>query len=474
MLAIILDSLTRYGFAVTSLSHRERVRVRELTLPIILSIFIFLPALCFARENPQSQEPEKLKPIKHIIVFFLENHSFDNLFGTFPGANGLENAKDIVQVDENGKPYQTLPAILNHKEIDKNFPLDLPNQPFLISKYAPSDQKIGDPVHRFYQLQNQINGGKSDKFVVAGNSGGLPMGYYEEKNSPLWQYAQKYTLADNFFTAAFGGSLLNHIWLICACTPYYPNPPQELLSVLDDKGNLIKDAPLTPDGYAVNTIKPVSMNYDAKIDRKLLLPLQNMPTIGDRLNEKNIDWAWYSGGWNNADSGKPDKSFIYHHQPFTYFSNYAIGSEGRKKHLKDEEDFTAAIASGTLPAVSFYKPIGKFNLHPGYTDLKSGEEHVFNIIKQIENSKIWQDSLIIVTFDDAGGFFDHVAPPKIDRFGPGSRVPTIIISPYAKSGFIDNTLYDTTSILKLIETKFALEPLGSRDAGAGDLLNALK
>ena len=214
------------------------------------------------------------------------------------------------------------------------------------------------------------------------------------------------------------------------------------------------------------------MNYTG--EQKNLLPLQNMPTIGDRLNEKNIDWAWYAGGWNEAEAGKADKSFIYHHQPFVYFSNYSIETEQRKKNLKDEDDFTAAIASSTLPAVSFYKPSGEFDLHPGYTDVKSSEDHVFALIKQIENSKIWQDSLIIVTFDDAGGFFDHVAPPKIDRFGPGSRVPTIIISPYAKSGFIDHNLYDTTSILKLIETKFALEPLGSRDAGSGDLLNALK
>jgi phospholipase C len=113
-------------------------------------------------------------------------------------------------------------------------------------------------------------------------------------------------------------------------------------------------------------------------------------------------------------------------------------------------------------------------LHPGYSRLKESEDHVFALVRKIEQSPLFRDSIIIVTFDDAGGWWDHVPPPKGDRFGPGERIPTLIISPFAKKGFIDHTTYDTTSILKLIETKYDLKPLGTRDANAGDLRNTLE
>jgi len=424
----------------------------------------------------QSEDQIKLTPVKHIIIFYLENHSFDNLFGTFPGADGLANAGEkTVQADVDGKPYKTLPAVMSDKKPDPRFPDNLPNKPFLISQYVPANEKTGDLVHRFYQLQAQMDGGKMDKFAVVSDAGGLTMGYYDAKDSPIWQYAKKYTLADHFFTAAFGGSYLNHLWLICACTPHYADAPDSIRAKVDEKGNLIKDAPLTPDGYSVNTIEPLSPPYNKKaVDAEKRLPSQTMPTIGDRLSEKHIDWVWYSGGWRDADAGNPDKSFIYHHQPFAYFTNYAAGTQARKEHLKDESDFVVAIKKGDLPPVSFYKPIGEFDLHPGYSNLKNSQEHVLGLISKIEHSALWKDSVIIVTFDDAGGFFDHVMPPKGDRFGPGERVPTLIISPFAKHGFIDHTTYDTTSILKFIESRFGLEPLADRDAKANNLGGSLE
>jgi len=125
-----------------------------------------------------------------------------------------------------------------------------------------------------------------------------------------------------------------------------------------------------------------------------------------------------------------------------------------------------------VPAVSFIKPLGPDNEHPGYTNLARGQQHVADLVQAIQKSSIWTDTVIIITYDENGGFWDHVAPPKIDKWGPGTRVPTIIISPYAKKGFVDHTQYDTTSILKLIETRWGLQPLGTRDAAANDLTNA--
>jgi acid phosphatase len=123
-------------------------------------------------------------------------------------------------------------------------------------------------------------------------------------------------------------------------------------------------------------------------------------------------------------------------------------------------------------AVAFVKPIGAYNEHMGYTDLLRGQQYVADLVKAVQGSAVWKDSVIIITYDEAGGRWDHVPPPRGDRWGPGVRVPAIIVSPYAKRRFVDNTTYETTSILKLIETRWDLAPLGSRDAAANNLLNA--
>jgi phospholipase C len=182
--------------------------------------------------------------------------------------------------------------------------------------------------------------------------------------------------------------------------------------------------------------------------------------------------AWYAGGWRDAMAGHAGKNFQFHHQPFAYYQRYAGTEEGRA-HLKDEADFLTAIKSGSLPPVSFYKPIGELNEHPGYADLISGEKHVAEVLKKIEKSPVWKDTVVIVTYDEYGGFWDHVPPPPGDRWGPGSRIPALIVSPFAKRGFVDNTVYDTTSILRLIERRFGIEPFGDRDRTAKDLGNAL-
>lgn len=413
--------------------------------------------------------PAGLAKINHIVVIYLENHSFDNLYGMFPGANGLEQAaRSPLQADNAGKAYAALPAIK-----DARFPADLPNRPFSIEQFVPNNEKISDLVHRFYQNQAQINGGKNDQFAVVSNAGGLVMGYYDGSKLPLWEYAKKFTLADNFYQGAFGGSFLNHFWLVCACTPKFADAPAELRAGLDTQGQLIKDGEVTPDGYAVNTIQPFSAPFRTGTEISKRLPLQEMPTIGDRLSEKGVTWAWYSGGWNNAVAGRADKDFQYHHQPFGYFRNFAEHTPERQKHLKDEIDFKSGIESGQLPSVSFYKPQGELNEHPGYADVLSGDQHVARVIRLIEASPLWKDTVIILTYDENGGFWDHARPPVIDRWGPGTRVPTLIISPFAKRGVVDHTEYDTTSILKLIESRYDLKPLGARDANAKSLGNAL-
>jgi phospholipase C len=442
---------------------------------IALTLVASTPALAADAVPPRPG----FEKIGHIVVIFEENRSFDNLYGTFPGAEGLANAgATATQVDKSGKPYEHLPPVMNTNKkpavVDDRFPADLPNRPFDATEMVALDHMTGDLVHRFYQEQMQINGGKMDKYAAISDAGGLVMSYYDGSSLPLWAYAKQYVLADHFFHAAFGGSFLNHFWLVCACSPRYENAPADMVAKLDGAGMMVKDGAITPDGYAVNTVQSRFQPHNAAItDPAKLLPPQTMPTIGDRLSEKGITWAWYSGGWDDALAGHPDPTFQFHHQPFAYFAKYGDGTAEKAKHLKDEKAMMADIAAGTLPAVTFYKPIGTDNEHPGYANVLTGDQHAAQIIQAIEKSPFWSDTVIIVTYDENGGLWDHVAPPKVDLWGPGTRIPAIIISPFAKRGFVDHTAYDTTSILKFIETRHGLAPLTDRDAAAADLGNAI-
>ena len=425
----------------------------------------------------ESASPPGLEKLDHIVVIYMENRSFDNLFGFFPGANGLDNASATsIQIDRTGRPYAVLPRVMDAGKTppapDPRFPAELANHPFLIDQYLGLADKDPNLTHLWYQEQAQLDGGKMDKFAAISEAGGFVMGYHDGSKTKLWQYALEYTLADNFFHAAFGGSFLNHFWMVCACTPRFEHAPHDIVAAEDGDGHMLRDGLVTPDGYAVNTLFSVYEPHPPDADRAHLLPPQTMPTIGDRLSAKRISWAWYSGGWKEALEGNYDHAFQFHHQPFAYFKNYGDGRAARKRHLRDEEDLLADIRAGRLPHIAFYKPVGDDDEHPGYATVRSGDDRIADVIELIQASRLWPSTAIIVTYDENGGFWDHVPPPKLDRWGPGVRVPAVIISPFAKRGSIDHTFYDTTSILKLIERRYHLPPLAKRDAGANDLLNA--
>jgi phospholipase C len=478
-----------------------------------------------------------LDRIKTVVVIYAENRSFDNLYGSFPGANGLQNLQPDAyrQMDRDGSPLPELPPIwggLTAPGVAPAVPEDktrhLPNAPFAIDDpkgfNTPATAATIDLWHRFYENQMQIDGGKNDRFAAWSDAGGLVMGHYDGSKLLVWKIAQRYTLADNFFMGAFGGSFLNHFWLACACTPVYPNAdqspakdkisaveadtvtltpaPDAPRSALDQPPKFLNDGTLTPDFYAVNTMQPPYLPSRvppaagknpayANPDSADTLPPQTMQTIGDLLTDHHITWAWYAGAWQAALDGPntiPVPFFQYHHQPFNYFEKYAPGTSARADHLKDGgfagTEFIKLIDAGKLPQVSFYKPQGNLNEHPGYAEVISGDAHIADLINHLEKSPQWKNMVVIVTYDENGGLWDHVAPPKGDRWGPGTRIPAIIVSPFAKRGFVDHTQYDTTSILRFISKRFGLEPLPGiveRDralakngaAPMGDLTHAL-
>jgi phospholipase C len=484
-----------------------------------LSLALAMPALAIGAA--QAQTPRTgLSAIDTVVVIYAENRSFDNLYGLFPGANGLQNVtpENSTQLDRDGSVLKELPPVwdgLTAKGVTPPVTQaqteHLPDKPFAIDDPQGFDTKLGvithDLWHLFYQNQMQINGGKNDRFVAYADAGALVMGYYDGSKLPLWPVAKQYVLADNFFQAAFGGSFLNHFQLVCACTPVYPNadksPAKDLVAVVDPDGvsltlaanspksamdgipKFVKNGQISPDFYAVNTMQPPyqpSANKPAKEgdprfadpETPSTLVPQTEKTIGDLLSDKGVSWAWYAGAWQatlDGDRSKPVPNFQFHHQPFNFFVNYAPGTDARAQHLKDGgmngSAFIEAIDAGKLPQVTFYKPQGNLNEHAGYADVMSGDQHIADVVAHLEKSPQWGHMLVVITYDENGGFFDHVAPPKADRWGPGSRIPTFIVSPFARKGFVDHTEYDTTSILRFITRRFelpALPGLTARDA----------
>jgi len=371
---------------------------------ITIALLICLPIVLAKYDN-----------VQHTIVIVMENWSYDALFGTIAKANGIAraNQESTTQVDRNDKPYEFLP------QIQPRVPTNLPNKPYDLGPYIGMYNETVDLTHAFYTEQMQINKGKMNKFVAYGSSKGLTVSYYDYQHNYLAQLAQNYTMFDAWHHALFGGSFGNHQWLITPHTPVFPNAPKEIVNVLDKDGNLANpdadEEPVTPDGYAVNTIYSVSQPHPSYANVSHLLPLQNHTTIGDLLTEANISWKWYSGGYNDAMAGKPDRSFQFHHQAFVYFANYDVGKPGRA-HLQDYDDLIFDLKNNSLPQVSFYKPLGRYNMHPGYSIVGGeAEQKLEEVMNAIMNSTYWPNTVVFITFDEHGGRWDHVAPPVIDR-----------------------------------------------------------
>jgi phospholipase C len=454
-----------------------------------------VPASLSFTPSLQSYGSNGLPDIRHYVVIYQENWSFDSLYGYFPGADGLQNAgKTIPQYDKvTGEQLTTLPQPLIDGHPDGRFPDNLPVAPYDMTDYVGADGLTGDIVHRYYQERSQIAGGKNGMggFVSWSDNGGLVFSYIDATNLPEGQLAQQYVMADHFFHSSYGGSFLNHMFLAAAAPPVFPNAPERFMPaldengdlLLDDHGNIVRDGNVTPDGYAVNTTFSVNLVPPFVRDPTTLLPSLNdsnpsapnyLPTLGDRLSQNHISWKWYSGGWNDALAGRADPLFQWHHQPYAYFDNYAPGTRGRAAHLQDEQNFFSDLDGDNLPAVSFIKPLGPDNEHPGYANLIRGQRHVADIVHAVQQSSAWDSTAIIITYDENGGRWDHVPPPVRDRWGMGTRVPAIIISPFARTGYVDPTQYETLSILRTIEESFNIEPLNERDASATSLGNAFQ
>src|SRR5438094_1538335 len=339
-------------------------RVR-LVVPAALASVLALTALPAAGATLSSCDA--LGRINHIVVIYEENHSFDNLYGGWEAVNGRASADagHTTQIGQAGVPYHCLlqddvnltspplPADCTDSTTGTTFVSHFPNAPFTIDDFIkPTDTTCPPPgvfaangvpkgsglpggctrdlVHRFYQEQYQLNAGLQNHYVTGSDAIGLTMGLYKTQDLPIYQYLHQpghpqYAISDKFFQAAFGGSFLNHQWVIAAATPTWPGEPANQHAVVDSNGmpnsyalyhatgpvsdppgtRLCPVAPATDPNprlacgdYAVNTIQPT---YQPTSSNPVKLPPQTGTTIGDRLSSAGVSWAWYSGGWSNAD-----------------------------------------------------------------------------------------------------------------------------------------------------------------------------
>lgn len=542
------------------------MKTKRIVQCVLTCLLAFGPAAssCGA---PPSPLDEKLKGIRQVIVIYAENRSFDNIFGMLSFDNdqvegirqALGDPGHYTQVDRNGKELEQLPPVWLEPNSDTPLPdprfKPLANKPFRIDDVNQLDgpdmmlgERTRDLVHMFYQNKEQIDDGRLDRYAEVSDAGGLVMAYYDGRELELARLAEQYTLADHFFMGAYGGSFLNHMWLVCACTPQYreqtrggvtypaldpvadarAEPDKRMIIELDANKQYLKRRPIgdgerlsgpaafeTPKGsfvllpdehnagkmayFAVNTVQPPYQpsyvkpgtghpDYASPKEGTPLPPLTD-PTIADRLDDKKIDWGWYAEGWNEAhdnreamyyvkNSAYPD--FHPHHQPFNYFARFDPGTpkgkQERADHLKDADQFLNDLdAHADKDFVAFYKPQGIYNQHPGYADVATGDHHIAKLVRAIMKTAAWKSTLIVITYDENGGFWDHVPPPPGDDWGPGTRIPAIIISPFSKCGAVDKTQYDTTSILKFMVRRFGLETLPglAKRTNAGDLTGAL-
>jgi phospholipase C len=499
------------------------------------------------KNNTLTFAQEAQLKIQHVVVIYQENWSFDALYGKYPGANGSQGASSITQMQcpvggaaDNvplaGNPPALIVAAnptgpwpcgwqgLSGGVTDANVPVGMTVSPFDVTSYDPPTTKTGDLWHVFWHEQLQIDNGaleasngSMDKFVEYASNPGMVYSYYDGTTLPEGKIAQHYTIADNTFHSAYGGSFLNHQWLICACTPVWNQAlPTSNVTTFESFWNpttkTINDGKLTfmptpqtaPGPQTGGTYYDVNTTYSENLPSpgtpadQLIAPIPaTTKTIGDLLTDAkpSVSWKWYSGGFAQALSNPtaanqcaeasaadptnviPDNGpcFQWHHQPFVYYQRWG-GTGGSllasSPHIQDDTKFYTDLSGGTLPQVTFIKPVGIDNDHPSYSALAEGEANTQKYIAAICASQYWNNTVVILTYDENGGRWDHVTPPKIDQWGPGTRVPMIVMSPYAKASYVDHTQYETVSILAFIEKLFNLPSLGSRDAAATPLTNA--
>ncbi len=471
-------------------------------------------------QAPAAVDLEGLRAkVDHIVVIYQENRSFDHYFGAYqpPGGGMVDGLLDRdgridarftgLQKSATGSPYTYLPVPYQIPGF-ANAVLD--NRPFHLGPFIPSRNNVPwDPLHHFFRMFAQIDGGKMDYFVALALLGphvffdtshklspgqmmlaestpsGAVLGYYMRDDLPdYYRLADEYVLFDNFFQAMSGGSTGNALYLIAARSAVSSKVPPDKIGSLAPP---VFDKSYDNSGILINDLPPINgptETFMGSIDLSPPPEEQTYPTIADRLDAASLSWAWYNEGWNavkpwalktafDAADGSvvvdTPEGYLPHHNPFQYLPSWSQNVKAGR--MRDSTDFLEDLRTGKLPHVSFLKATGGRDEHPAYSAPRWGEQWVMGLLRAIGQSSAWEKTAVIITYDEGGGFWDHVAPPRPDPYGCGTRVPTLLISPWGRRSYTDHKVADTTSVLALIESRFGFPPLHRRDAAAYNLLD---
>ena len=476
---------------------------RRIPFVAALGVLVLLGAAVPAVARGRKDEVATATPIKHLVVIFQENVSFDHYFATYPNA-----------VNAAGEPQFT--AAAGTPSVNGlNTPLAAPNnpnsaQPFRLGR---AQAQTCDQDHSYTDEQKAVDSGLMDKVVETvgrgagscadyGHGMGLVMGYYDGNTvTGLWNYAQKYAMSDNSYGTVYGPSTPGALNLVSGQTHGYSTDG---------------DAVPAASGTVIGDPQPTGDKCDNRDNSTSTDPKNK--NIGDLLNAKGVSWGWFQGGFADCTAthkdvgGVSSADYIPHHEPFQYYASTQnlqhtrpasvseIGHNGPANHQYDLTDFWASVDHGTMPAVSYLKAAAYQDGHAGYSTPLDEQHFLVDTINKLQKSKDWKNTAVVIAYDDSDGWYDHQVGPVVnqsndtahdgltaaktcgtnpariaggyeDRCGYGARLPLLVISPYAKTNFVDHSTTDQTSVLRFIEDNWKTGTIGnySFDEKAGSL-----
>jgi phospholipase C len=506
---------------------------RMAAIALASNLALAMPGGLFASPAKEgSESASTATPIKHVIVIFDENISFDHYFATYPHATNPRGEPAFHAQDDTPRANNLLSGGLLTENPNST-------QPFRMDTGVLS--VTCDQNHSYTPEQQALDHGLVDKFPESTGSGGpgcndygkgtgVVMGYFDGNTvTAMWNYAQHYAMSDNSYGTMFGPSAVGALNLIAGTTAtatLFPTKPNG--AAASAAGNIANGSNTGP---VIGDPRPAGDDCvltNPGLQTTTMVSLVG-PNVGDLLNAKNITWGWFQGGFAPTgfsakgqaicaahhaglagdDAVETVGDYIPHHEPFQYYSSTQnlhhvqpsnaalIGtSADGANHQYDLSSFWLALGEDRLPAVTYLKAAAYQDGHPGYSDPIDEQVFVVGVINAIANSQYWKDTAIIIAYDDSDGWYDHVLGPVVNqsavaddalagagdcgaatavgtqgRCGYGPRLPLLVISPYAKQNYIDHRAVDQSSILRFIEDNWDLGRIGndSSDVKAGKL-----
>ncbi len=484
---------------------RPRLHVR-LPLLGLAAIALVTQAAVGANGNESpGRDTGALTPIQHLVVIYQENVSFDHYFATYP-----------LATNPAGEPaFTASPRTPSVNGL--NTSLLAPNNPNLVQPFrlGRSQFETSDQDHNYTDEQKAFDAGLMDMFVEmvgrgvgGGKPGGQVMGYFDGNTvTALWNYAQAFAMSDNSYSTTFGPSTPGALNLISGQTHGFTPDTTSFGIAVTANTTVIGDP--QPTGDVCDT-RDNTTSTDA-----------NNKNIGDLLSAKGVSWGWFQGGFSSCTqshanmAGMVSKDYIPHHEPFQYFASTAnpahtppasvqeVGHAGPANHQYDLNWFWSAVDAHTMPAVSYLKAPAFQDGHAGYSDPLDEQTFLVNTINRLQRTRDWNSTAVVIAYDDSDGWYDHQMSPIVnqsndpavdaltgttcgskaanvlgtyqDRCGYGPRQPLLVISPFAKTNYVDHSVTDQSSILRFIEDNWQTGRIGnfSFDTKAGSIQNML-